>query len=288
MENDILLESGTNELEVLEFTVNQHHFGINVAKICELLPYEIPTSIPNAHPCIEGIFMPRDTVVSMVNLFRCLGEKESKDSLDDDMLIMTNFNELYLAFHVNQIVGIHRMSWSDLVKPQEEDGKHQITGMIEINGSPVSMLDFEQIVSTINPETGLRASQIESIEKKDRKGKKLLLAEDSQMLSQMICDCLVEAGYEVEAAYNGQEALDQLDDTVDGIITDIEMPVMDGHRLTHLIKEDEQWKHLPVIIFSSLINEEMRKKGEELGADAQLSKPEIGRLVEILDGLLLR
>ena len=72
------------------------------------------------------------------------------------------------------------------------------------------------------------------------------------------------------------------------VITDIEMPQMDGHRLTKLIKDDEKLKKIPVIIFSSLITEEMRRKGKELGADEQMSKPEIGRLVEVIDHLLLR
>ena len=73
---------------------------------------------------------------------------------------------------------------------------------------------------------------------------------------------------------------------VDLIITDIEMPKMDGHRLTKLVKEDEELKHIPIVIFSSLIDEEMRRKGKAVGADEQLSKPEIGHLVEILDYLL--
>ena len=94
---------------------------------------------------------------------------------------------------------------------------------------------------------------------------------------------------------NGKEAYDiiehfkeegTLNDHVQCVITDIEMPQMDGHRLTRLIKSDDATKHIPVIIFSSLVNDEMRVKGEQLGADAQLSKPEIGELVNVLDSLL--
>jgi two-component system chemotaxis response regulator CheV len=79
-----------------------------------------------------------------------------------------------------------------------------------------------------------------------------------------------------------------LDENVHCVITDIEMPQMDGHRLTKLIKSDDKLKHLPVIIFSSLVNEEMRRKGESLGADAQLTKPEIGSLVDAIDELLAK
>lgn len=79
-----------------------------------------------------------------------------------------------------------------------------------------------------------------------------------------------------------------LDKEVHLLITDIEMPIMDGHRLTKLVKSDDATKHIPVIIFSSLVNEEMKRKGEDLGADAQLSKPEIGNLVKVIDKLLAR
>ena len=100
-----------------------------------------------------------------------------------------------------------------------------------------------------------------------------------------------------ECFNNGQEAWDYLRsirhdsdlyDKVNLVITDIEMPEMDGHRLTKLIKEDERLKQLPVVIFSSLIDEQMRIKGEALGADEQLTKPEIGHLVHVIDRLLDR
>ncbi len=116
----------------------------------------------------------------------------------------------------------------------------------------------------------------------------------------LISDSLEKAGYtNVTKCINGQEAWDYLQSIkkkADGdvtkyvkcIVTDIEMPLMDGHRLTKLVKTDSSLQVIPVIIFSSLINEEMRRKGEQLGADAQLSKPEIGSLVEEIDKLILK
>ena len=124
----------------------------------------------------------------------------------------------------------------------------------------------------------------------------ILIAEDSALLNKMIVDSLKRAGYDnVIRTENGQEAWDIIRDFRDKgtlernihcVITDIEMPLMDGHRLTKLIKDGEETKYIPVIIFSSLINEEMRKKGEALGANAQLSKPEIGNLVKVVDSLV--
>ena len=126
----------------------------------------------------------------------------------------------------------------------------------------------------------------------------IVIAEDSILLQRMINDCLERAGFiNIKNFNNGQEAWDflheirseeDLYDKVKLIITDIEMPEMDGHRLTKLVKSDERLRKIPVIIFSSLINEQMRIKGKELGADEQLAKPEIGHLVAVIDELLQR
>jgi two-component system chemotaxis response regulator CheV len=170
------------------------------------------------------------------------------------------------------------------------------TGIVKIDGKLIIILDFEEIVAGINPETGLKASSVDHLTGRKRNDTPILIAEDSILLSKMIVNCLSEAGYvNVTATNNGQECWDRLcdyyksgnlDEKVSCVITDIEMPQMDGHHLTKLIKESDQFCHIPVVIFSSLINEEMRRKGESLGADAQLSKPEIGQLVAALDNLI--
>ena len=118
------------------------------------------------------------------------------------------------------------------------------------------------------------------------------------LLQKMIDDALQRAGFtNIKNFNNGQEAWTYLKsvkndsdlyDKVSLIITDIEMPEMDGHRLTKLVKDDPRLKHLPVVIFSSLIDDQMRIKGEDLGADEQLTKPEIGNLVHVIDRLLDR
>ena len=114
----ILLESGTNELELLEFVVGNQHYGINVAKISELCPYEEPTGVPNSHEFIEGIFMPRERIITVIDLAKALGiQLPVGRSADGDMYIITNFNRLHTAFHVQQVLGIHRVSWENVAKP---------------------------------------------------------------------------------------------------------------------------------------------------------------------------
>ena len=296
MDTNILLENGTNELEVLEFTLGKNHYGINVAKIREILSYQPVTPIPNANPSVEGIFMPRDVMITVINLKHCLADSTVTD---EGLLIITNFNKLNIAFHVDEVIGIHRVSWADIIKPDSTvnaENNGVSTGVIKLEDKLVIILDFEKIVTDISPETGLKVSDIDNLGERERCDSPILIAEDSPLLSKLITDCLKKSGYtNLIVTMNGQEAWDKLTEfqrngtaleDVHCVITDIEMPLMDGHRLTKLIKEDDELKKIPVVIFSSLVNEEMRRKGEALGADAQLTKPEIGHLVEAIDRLI--
>lgn len=298
MDTNILLESGTNELEVLEFTIADNHYGINVAKVREILPMTGITPIPNAHPCIEGIFMPRETIITVINLVKALGFA-SKADVRNNMLIVTNFNNLNIAFDVEQVLGIHRVSWSDIVKPDatvNAPGAGVATGIIKKSESLIIVLDFERIVEEICPDTSLRMSELKELGERERNEVPIIIAEDSPMLQKLVSDALTKAGYtNLKVFSNGQEAWDKLQELkknngvdygVKCVITDIEMPQMDGHRLVRLIRSDEALKHLPIIVFSSLINEDMRRKGERLGADAQVSKPEIFKLVSCIDQLV--
>ncbi len=297
MDSNILLESGTNELEILEFTLEGNRYGINVAKIREILSYQPVTPIPHANPSVEGIFMPRDIMITVISLKRCIGIPESEDE-QKGLFIITNFNKLNVAFHVDEVLGIHRVSWQSIIKPDStiNNDTGVATGVVKLEDNLIVILDFERIVTDISPETGLKISDVEEYQGRARRESPILIAEDSPFLSKLITDCLRKAGYtKLIITANGQEAWDQvceyqkqgtLDDRVHCIITDIEMPLMDGHRLTKLLKTNDELKHIPLIIFSSLVNEEMRRKGEQLGADAQLTKPEIGDLVKTIDRLI--
>lgn len=296
MDSKILLESGTNELEILEFTLGNDYYGINVAKIKEITKYVPVTPVPNAHPSIEGVFMPRDTMITAIDLKNCLGRGESEPT---GLFIITNFNKLDIAFHVDNVLGIRKVSWTEIIKPEvtissAEEGV--AIGIVKKDDRLVIILDFEKIVTDINPETGLKISDINELGERERSLVPILIAEDSPLLNKLIVDCLRKSGYEnLTHVENGRQAYEiinhckahgTLHNHVRIIISDIEMPEMDGHRLTKLVKTDPDTKNIPIILFSSLVNDEMRRKGESLGADAQLSKPEIGNLVRIIDQLV--
>lgn len=298
MDTHILLESGTNELEILEFHVSGNYYGINVAKIREIIAYQELTPIPNGHPHLEGAFSTRGETVSVINLARALGMPEEPVS-GTDMLLITNFNDVNTGFHVDGVVGIHRVNWSQIIKPDSmisNSSKSDIVGIVRIEDKLVLLLDFESIVADISPEVGIQLSDVEALGERQKNAAPILFAEDSQLLSMNIYDGLTQAGYvNVIPTNNGLELwqlLQQfkeegtLEKNVSCVVTDIEMPQMDGHRLLKMMKEDPALKDIPVIIFSSLINEEMRRKGEQLGAAAQITKSEMGQFIQELDRIL--
>lgn len=299
--NGILLETGTNEIEIMQFTINGILYGINVAKVKEIIMSDKVKPMPHVHPAVEGIFKPRDLLITVVDLpYFVTGEAQGHH--EKDLFIITHFNNLHVAFRVHTVVGISRISWRDIMKPDKTvagEGDSITTGIAQCGPDLVTILDFEKIVAEIAPETSIQLSEIEHMGTRERSLKPIVLAEDSVLLSKIIKEALVKAGYvNIEKFNNGQEAWDYLSklsketdekdikEKVSLIITDIEMPEMDGHRLTKLIKTDSKLKQVPVIIFSSLITPEMQIKGKAVGADEQLSKPEIGHLVEVMDQLL--
>lgn len=299
-DTEILLESGTNEIEVMQFTIFGELYGINVAKVREILMADKVKPIPHSHEAVEGIFKPRDVLLTVINLPKYL-TGESGERNDRDLFIITNFNKMHIAFRVHTVVGISRIFWQDIQKPDSTiaNGDNGVaTGIAQCGGKLVTILDFEKIVAEIAPETSIQVTDIDRLGEREVRDNPIILAEDSILLTKMIKDSLFRAGYSnIKNFNNGKEAWDYLCSIRNDsdfyqkaalLITDIEMPEMDGHRLTKLVKEDEKMKGIPVIIFSSLINDEMRIKGKRLGADEQLSKPEIGRLVEVMDELIDR
>ncbi|GAM13774.1 chemotaxis protein [Mesobacillus selenatarsenatis] len=298
-DSSILLESGTNELEIVEFGIGQNKFAINVMKVKEILNPVPVVAIPNAHPFVEGIMELRGEVLPVINVAAALGLKESTNP-QQDKLIVAEFNQMKTVFHVHTVSQIHRISWAQIEKPSEmyQGQESQIIGVIKLGGEMVLFLDFEKILLEINPDSGIKVSDVKKLGPRERSLKKIVIAEDSAMLRKMLHDTLSEAGFQyLEFFENGQDAITYLEHLAENtdvfsqavqlVITDIEMPQMDGHHLTKRIKEHPVLEKLPVIIFSSLITNELRHKGSVVGADAQISKPEINELVLKIDELIL-
>ena len=295
----ILLESGTNELEIMEFTVGGELFGINIAKIREIMRAQETKRMPNSHNFVEGIFKQRGEVITVIDLAKCLNI-ERIENKSHDIFILTHFNKLNFAFRVESVVGIDRVSWENIKKPDKViySGEDSVaTAIAEYKDRLITILDFEKIIADISPETSITLDRLDELGDRVESQKKILVAEDSMMLSNLIIGFLHKSGYKNTVKFNnGKEAWNYLTEAkesglpisnyVSCIVSDIEMPLMDGHRLTKLIKSDDKLKDRPVILFSSLISDELRIKGQEVGADEQITKPEIVELVNIIDRLI--
>ncbi|EDS77531.1 chemotaxis protein [Clostridium massiliodielmoense] len=293
MDNGILLESGTGELEILEFVINKKHYAINVIKVKEVVEVDNLTELPDSHPAIAGLILCRDEIITLVDLRYILNGQKSERT--KSKVIICEFNKIKVAFNIDDIVAVHRIKWDTIVKPDDLSSNSLVTGNILLNDGIILLLDFEKIVTDINPSAGISEEKVVNIDYKDRSNIKIILADDSALIRKLLKDTLTKAGFKNLKLFNdGKQALrylynlaetkkESFVEDVQLLITDIEMPQMDGHTLTRKIKEHPILRQLPVIIFSSLITDGLRHKGEEVGADEQLSKPEIGELVQCID-----
>lgn len=311
---EILLETGTNEVEIAEFGIylkngeKYQSFGINVAKIREIIKTPQYMGIPTSHKNVLGVFKLRDKIIPLVDLGGWLNESDGNET-DNTYVIVAEFNQDNFGFLVHRIETIHRMSWEKVLPPaqvQHDIRKNCITGIVPLGEDEkklMLMVDFEKIVADINPEVSLSIKSDKNIIDQLDGGlppPKVLLAEDSSIVRDLLRGILEEGGFDVVSVDTGKRAWEYvskwkqqseqserpLTDYVQLVVTDIEMPQMDGHSLLRRIKEDSTVNQLPVILFSSLIYEEIRRKGDLLGADAQISKPEIGNLLNIVEDVL--
>ena len=158
MEKGVLNNTEALDIEILEFTAGGNSYGIYITDIKEILKYnKIPTPIPNAHPFIEGMIMPRDFLITIVNFVKSLDLTEV-DDYKNEMLVVTEINNLNVAFHVDLINGMHRMMISDIMKPGKKlstTQKDVITGVIKIEDRKIELVDLRRIMKHINPELNL-------------------------------------------------------------------------------------------------------------------------------------
>ncbi|MDR1125407.1 MAG: chemotaxis protein [Deltaproteobacteria bacterium] len=298
-QTNILLEAGTNELEIVEFHLDEQdegqevykgYYGVNVAKVLEIIRMPKVTEMPEVrHKSVLGAFNLRSSIIPLVDLSLWLGKKRVQTG-EEPKVIVTEFNNVNTAFMVSGVNRIHRISWEEVEAPNSYVStmtKNTITGVVKMDGRIIFLLDLERIVSDLNPQLGLRLDN--GIDWDKTKQYRALVADDSTVIREMIKDLLQKAGFSVEAFNNGKDAWNRLcsikdkaesaqrpiSDFLQVVISDIEMPQMDGHSFCKHIKEDPVLKKLPVILFSSLITDKLRHKGLAVGADDQIAKPEI-------------
>ena len=297
LDKEILLESGTNELELLVFDVADYTFGINVAKVREVLPTSEITKLPRAHSSIRGVFKLRNNVIPCVSLLNHLGITSERENCESTM-ILSDFNQQQTAFLVDDVERIHRLSWENIlaVPGLEALAQTPVTALARCDDRLIVMLDFEMILDDVT-EQYFRTDAVDNPLGLPREQLKILLAEDSPTVREAVGNTLRASGYtELVFFENGSDAwnwmtrtfgeTNRVADVCDLVISDVEMPQVDGFHLTKCIKEHSDLKQLPVLLYSSIVTPDNHKKGTAVGADAQVSKPELKEVVRLADELI--
>ncbi len=303
----ILLESGTNELELLSFFLGDQQFGINVAKVQALVLFEpeLLTAIQTGQPAMLGMLLHRGKTIPLLDLAVALDRKSSAH-FDRRIVIVTEFNNAVHGFLVDGMDRIHRLSWRDFVPLNNMLGvEMSVTGSVNLAGTEVLVLDMELIISRmLYPQgfTEISGEAAEAEHVKQRGNISIYFAEDSGSIRKNVVRLLAAAGYaDIKAFENGHDALERLQDIVntagneqnqgralpDVVVSDIEMPKMDGLSLCRHIKNNPALESIPVIMFSSLITDQMIDKCKSVGADGYVAKPEMQELAALLDKVCL-
>ena len=296
-QSQILLEVGTNELELVEFYIDEadayrRYYGINRAKVVERSRAHPRTAQPQMpHPAELGAFpLPDGRIVPLIDISKFLNKGGVVS--EDPRIIITEFNKTHTAFLVSGVTRIHRISWKQVEAPTPlllEISGGSITAVVRLDGRVVFVLDAEAIVAAMNPALSVKMDENRMEALPDRKYH-ILHADDSVSIRRLVADLLKKEGrFDVTQANDGEEAWNLLlrykqqaednnipiSNLVQGIITDIEMPNLDGLTLCRYIKEDHLLKDIPVAMFSSLISTSLAHKCKSVGADAQFAKPDL-------------
>jgi len=309
---EILLESGTNEMEIIEFYLGRQSFGINVQKLKEIIPFDAGrvTRIPDCAESIIGTLLLRGATIPLVDLKKHLAQRFD-ETLGEvrEVVLVCEFNGRTNGFKVDGVNQIHRVNWSDVQTMAQfiDQYRPRFTGSINIDGREILIVDLEHIIAEFDPDSALdydaeldAAGQEPNIGE-HRQRMRILLAEDSSLIRAGIEKVLNLAGYSnLHAFVDGEScyaeiirlkkeatsAGEGIQNYLNLLITDIEMPKMDGLTLCRKVKEDPALKDVFVVLFSSLINEQMAAKCDSVGADGYATKPEIPKLVDMMDRFL--
>jgi two-component system chemotaxis response regulator CheV len=294
--NQILLEAGTNELEVLVFHLGNHRYGINGAKVREVVKPPAVRPVPKTDRVLDGLCKLREDVIPIVSLIEYfdIAKENKQEAIDNSQVIVTVFNEQSIAFRVERVDRIHRISWKETRPIPSLFGSDTslFTGFTVIEDQIVLMVDLERIAADLMGQK----DQVERVAKTSHgnalKGKNIVYCEDSRVVQAMASTIMRAAGCSnLHIFNNGAEAWDWMrtngdKQRIDAIVTDIEMPLMDGFHLSSKVRQDPKLRTTPIVLLSSLINADNERKGKSVGVSAQLVKTRIEELPTVIAGVL--
>jgi len=276
---------GQNRLELLLFKlVGRQRFGINVFKVREVLQCPRLTSLPNQDPFIKGVAHIRGQTISVIDLSKATGGPEIALT-ENCFIIIAEYNRSVQGFLVAGVERITTLSWQDIMPPPEGAGKSSyLTAVTEIDNEMVSILDVEKILNEISPVSTDLSEDVADASVGESIGDRcIMIADDSTVARNQVKRALEPLGLTMVLAKNGQDALDQLNQLSENceesviekvalLISDIEMPEMDGYTLTAEIKSNERLRNMPVILHTSLSGVFNNAMVEKVGAEDFIPK----------------
>jgi len=292
--DDKSLKVGSNEMELVDFRIFKQEedsiyegiYGVNVSKVREIIKIPHLTELPGTPDFIEGIFDLREVVIPVVNLAKWMGVREPDNIHNSSRIIITEFNNILIGFVVHEAKRIRRINWSDIesasfISSSSGMDSSKITGVTKIeNDNVLLILDLESVVQELGlyePNTDTAPEQIATFS-----GLAMVL-DDSTTARKIVKDALQKMGFHVVEAMDGEEGLSKLNDLYETygekiadnlkiIISDVEMPKMDGFHFAALVKEDERFTKIPIVFNSSISDHFSEGRGEEAGGEAYLVK----------------
>ncbi|OLQ87407.1 chemotaxis protein CheW [Vibrio ponticus] len=288
---------GQNRLELLTFRLmGRQRYGINVFKVKEVLQCPKLTSMPNLHPLVKGVAHIRGHTVSVIDLSLAIGGRPTTD-VDKAFVVIAEFNRTIQAFLVTSVERIINMHWEAILPPPQGSGKaHYLTAVTNIDNELVEILDVEKILAEIAPVDETMDSNIgQEIEKAQAEKpvvRRILIADDSTVARKQVERAISSIGFEVVSVKDGKEAYEKLlemssqgsiYEQIALVISDIEMPEMDGYTLTAEIRRHAELKDLYVILHSSLSGVFNQAMVERVGANSFIAKfnpDELGNAVK--------
>ncbi len=274
---------GQNRLELLLFRLNgRQRFGINVFKVREVLQCPRLTAMPKLHPFVRGVAHIRGQTISVIDLSMATGGRPVQD-LSQAFIIIAEYNCSVQGFLVGNVERIINMNWESILPPPKGAGRYNyMTAVTEIDGELIEILDVEKILDAISPvNTDVSADVVASSEEHHTRGSLVMVADDSSVARKQVQKALNAIGVECIMAKDGKDALNMLKDMakkgpitdqIRVVISDIEMPEMDGYTLTAEIRSNPELKGLHVILHTSLSGVFNHAMVQKVGADNFIAK----------------
>lgn len=284
--------AGSNRFELLLFHLGRKQkFGINVFKIREVLPCPKLTPVPRSHYNVVGLVHLRGKTVMAIDLASAIGLPPLAGQ-EGNLLVVTEYNGRVQALLVSGIDRIVNLEWKEMiVPPKQSGGSRYLTAVTTIDGEMVEILDIERVLGEIIQATlDKQAEEVQTPEAEPLHGSLILVVDDSSMARRQTASIMSRTGAEVVTAINGQQALDLLSDWAENgkaeyerlalIVSDIEMPELDGYTLTKRLREHPKYKKAPIVLHTSLSGEFNARLVEQVGADRLITKYNPGSLME--------